>query len=134
MIEMPDVAKSNGVSPIDWQVRKQLAGDGRARHRGRWCEVSIGQIGTFPMAASADSRLIGCTRADRPARARGDARTDRRASGSGRRRAMGFLPQDADALSSDEIVRVRVHPAWLRVDARFGTVYRRLGDPAMVLR
>ena len=34
----------------------------------------------------------------------------------------------------DEIVRVRVHPAWLRVDARFGTVYRRLGDPAMVLR
>lgn len=48
--------------------------------------------------------------------------------------AMGFLPQDADALSSDETVRVRVHPAWLRVDARFGTVYRRLGDPAMVLR
>ncbi|WP_395310816.1 hypothetical protein V4U86_08500 [Mycobacterium sp. AMU20-3851] len=48
--------------------------------------------------------------------------------------AMGFLPQNADALSSEEIVRVRVHPAWLRVDARFGTVYRRLGDPALVLR
>ena len=48
--------------------------------------------------------------------------------------AMGFLPQNAEALSSDEIVRVRVHPAWLRVDARFGTVYRRLGDPALVLR
>jgi hypothetical protein len=48
--------------------------------------------------------------------------------------AMGFLPQSADVLSSDEIVRVRVHPAWLRIDARFGTVYRRLGDPAMVLR
>jgi hypothetical protein len=48
--------------------------------------------------------------------------------------AMGFLPPSADALSSEEIVRVRVHPAWLRIDARFGTVYRRLGDPAMVLR
>lgn len=48
--------------------------------------------------------------------------------------AMGFLPQTADALSSDEIVRVRMHPAWLRVDARFGTVYRRIGDPALVLR
>jgi hypothetical protein len=48
--------------------------------------------------------------------------------------AMGFLPQSADVLSSEEIVRVRVHPAWLRIDARFGTVYRRLGDPAMVLR
>lgn len=48
--------------------------------------------------------------------------------------AMGFLPQNADVLATDEIVRVRVHPAWLRVDARFGTVYRRLGDPAMVLR
>lgn len=48
--------------------------------------------------------------------------------------AMGFLPPNADALATDEIVRVRVHPAWLRVDARFGTVYRRLGDPAMVLR
>jgi hypothetical protein len=48
--------------------------------------------------------------------------------------AMGFLPPSADVLSSDEIVRVRVHPAWLRVDARFGTVYRRLGDPALVLR
>lgn len=48
--------------------------------------------------------------------------------------AMGFLPQSADVLSSEEIVRVRVHPAWLRIDAWFGTVYRRLGDPAMVLR
>lgn len=48
--------------------------------------------------------------------------------------AMGFLPPNADVLATDEIVRVRVHPAWLRVDARFGTVYRRLGDPAMVLR
>jgi hypothetical protein len=48
--------------------------------------------------------------------------------------AMGFLPQTADALPADEIVRVRMHPAWLRVDARFGTVYRRIGDPALVLR
>jgi hypothetical protein len=32
------------------------------------------------------------------------------------------------------VVRVRVLPTWLRVDARFGTVYRRRGDPAVVLR
>jgi len=43
--------------------------------------------------------------------------------------AMGFVPP-----SDDEIVRVRVLPAWLRLDARFGSVYRRRGDPALVLR
>jgi hypothetical protein len=48
--------------------------------------------------------------------------------------AMGFLPQDADAVESGEIVRVRVLPTWLRIDARFGSVYRRRGDPAVVLR
>jgi hypothetical protein len=48
--------------------------------------------------------------------------------------AMGFLPQSADAVTADEIVRVRVMPSWLRVDARFGTVYRRRGDPSVVLR
>lgn len=48
--------------------------------------------------------------------------------------AMGFLPQSGSEVSAEEIVRVRVHPAWLRVDARFGTVYRRIGDPVLVLR
>jgi len=56
--------------------------------------------------------------------------------------AMGFLPQSAkledefapESVAPDEVVRVRVLPAWLRVDARFGTVYRRRGDPAVVLR
>lgn len=48
--------------------------------------------------------------------------------------AMGFLPQTGDAVSAEEIVRVRVLPAWLRIDARFGSVYRRRGDPALVLR
>lgn len=48
--------------------------------------------------------------------------------------AMGFLPPSGSEVGAEEIVRVRVHPAWLRVDARFGTVYRRIGDPAMVLR
>ncbi len=48
--------------------------------------------------------------------------------------AMGFLPQSGNAVAADEIVRVRVHPAWLRVDARFGSVYRRRGDSALVLR
>jgi hypothetical protein len=56
--------------------------------------------------------------------------------------AMGFLPQSAtsndelapESVAADEIVRVRVLPAWLRIDARFGSVYRRRGDPAVVLR
>jgi hypothetical protein len=56
--------------------------------------------------------------------------------------AMRFLPQSTtgedefapESVSADEIVRVRVLPAWLRIDARFGSVYRRRGDPALVLR
>ncbi len=48
--------------------------------------------------------------------------------------AMGFLPQSSEAIDADEIVRVRVLPAWLRIDARFGSVYRRRGDPVLVLR
>ncbi|MGH3555358.1 MAG: hypothetical protein ACRDT5_22780, partial [Mycobacterium sp.] len=48
--------------------------------------------------------------------------------------ALGFLPQSPEAIDADEIVRVRVLPAWLRIDARFGSVYRRRGDPALVLR
>jgi hypothetical protein len=56
--------------------------------------------------------------------------------------AMGFLPQSKisgdefapESVAADEVVRVRVLPAWLRIDARFGTVYRRRGDPAVVLR
>jgi hypothetical protein len=47
--------------------------------------------------------------------------------------AMGFLPPSGEALSAGEIVRVRAHAAWLRVDARFGSVYRRRGAPALVL-
>jgi hypothetical protein len=45
--------------------------------------------------------------------------------------AMGFVPEPP---SAEEIVRVRVLPAWLRIDARFGSVFRRRGDPALVLR
>jgi len=55
--------------------------------------------------------------------------------------AMGFLPQsdaagqlDPGTVAADEIVRVRALPTWLRIDARFGSVYRRRGDPALVLR
>lgn len=56
--------------------------------------------------------------------------------------AMRFLPQSnagaddlaPESVAADEIVRVRVLPAWLRIDARFGSVYRRRGDPALVLR
>ncbi|WNG85924.1 hypothetical protein C6A87_018615 [Mycobacterium sp. ITM-2016-00317] len=55
--------------------------------------------------------------------------------------AMGFLPQSPtgdrfapESVSPDEVVRVRTTATWLRVDARFGSVYRRRGDPAVVLR
>lgn len=49
--------------------------------------------------------------------------------------AMGFLPgTEPDQVPADEVVRVRVLPSWLRIDARFGSVYRRRGAPAVVLR
>lgn len=41
--------------------------------------------------------------------------------------ALGFLE------AGSEIVRVRAHPSWLRVDARFGSVYRRRGDALRLL-
>jgi hypothetical protein len=49
--------------------------------------------------------------------------------------AMGFLPQSAnktdafapESVAADEVVRVRAAPNWLRIDARFGSVYRRRG-------
>ena len=59
--------------------------------------------------------------------------------------AMRFLPQIDDPQIDDpqtddprtdqgvELVRVRVSPTWLRIDARFGSVFRRRGDPALVL-
>jgi hypothetical protein len=48
--------------------------------------------------------------------------------------AMGFLPPDSSSLDAGDIVRIRVSPTWLRIDARFGAVLRRRGDPAVVLR
>jgi hypothetical protein len=48
--------------------------------------------------------------------------------------AMGFLPQSPDAIAADELIRVRILPTWLRVDARFGSVYRRRAHAALVLR
>lgn len=47
--------------------------------------------------------------------------------------AMGFLPQSRDAIDANEMIRVRTLPAWLRLDARFGSVYRRRGEAAMTL-
>ena len=38
------------------------------------------------------------------------------------------------ARGAQEIIRVRALPTWLRVDARFGSVYRRRGQPALMLR
>lgn len=43
---------------------------------------------------------------------------------------MGFI---SDTPDRDEIVRVRVLPMWLRIDARFGSVYRRRGASALLL-
>jgi hypothetical protein len=48
--------------------------------------------------------------------------------------AMAFLPDSPEEVDADEVVRVRILPSWLRIDARFGSVYRRRGDPAVVLR
>lgn len=48
--------------------------------------------------------------------------------------AMGFLPQTSEGLGADDIVRIRASATWLRIDARFGSVLRRRGDPALVLR
>lgn len=47
--------------------------------------------------------------------------------------AMGFLPQAAEAGIDDEVVRVRISPAWLRIDARFGSVYRRRTHAALMV-
>lgn len=44
--------------------------------------------------------------------------------------AMRFVP---DPAPESELVRVSVHPAWLRIDARFGSVFRRRGDHALLL-
>lgn len=38
--------------------------------------------------------------------------------------AMGFIAPDPQLVSQEEFVRVRVSPTWLRIDARFGSVYR----------
>lgn len=48
--------------------------------------------------------------------------------------AMGFLPNSPESVSSEEIVRIRVLPTWLRIDARFGSVYRRRGATALLVR
>jgi hypothetical protein len=48
--------------------------------------------------------------------------------------ALGFLPQSPVAIGADETVRVRIMPSWLRVDAKFGSVYRRRGQAALTLR
>jgi hypothetical protein len=45
--------------------------------------------------------------------------------------AMRFLPDEPDA---GEVVRVRISPAWLRIDARYGSVFRRRGGAALLLR
>ena len=48
--------------------------------------------------------------------------------------AMGFLPQSVEAIDDDEMIRVRILPAWLRIDARFGSVYRRRSHAALMVR
>lgn len=43
--------------------------------------------------------------------------------------AMGFMNP-----GQGEVVRVRVMPAWLRIDARFGSVFRRRGSTPLLVR
>lgn len=45
--------------------------------------------------------------------------------------AMGFVPTSP---TEDEPVRVRAVPSWLRLDARFGSVYRRRTDLSLLVR
>lgn len=44
--------------------------------------------------------------------------------------AMRFLTEDP---APDEVVRVRLSPAWLRLDARYGSVFRRRGASALLI-
>lgn len=44
--------------------------------------------------------------------------------------AMGFVP---DPVPADEVVRIRATRTWLRIDARFGSVYRRTGGPDLLM-
>ena len=48
--------------------------------------------------------------------------------------AMGFIAESGGRAAENEVVRVRALPAWLRIDARFGSVFRRRGDPVLLLR
>jgi hypothetical protein len=45
--------------------------------------------------------------------------------------AMGFIPTQP---SEDEPVRVRALPSWVRLDARYGSVYRRRTDLSVLVR
>ena len=42
--------------------------------------------------------------------------------------AMRFMSED-----ESDVVRVRALPGWLRLDARYGSVFRRRGDPALLV-
>lgn len=50
--------------------------------------------------------------------------------------AMGFVSdlnsEEGGTHPDADVVRVRATPVWLRVDARFGSVYRRVGDPVLL--
>jgi hypothetical protein len=43
---------------------------------------------------------------------------------------MRFMPEKPDPA---EVVRVRAAPAWLRLDARYGSVFRRRGAAALLI-
>lgn len=46
---------------------------------------------------------------------------------------MAMAAMDFISAADDEVVRVRVAPSWLRLDARFGSVFRRRGDAPRLL-
>ncbi len=51
--------------------------------------------------------------------------------------AMGFVGDrhsgNQDTGTASDVVKVRSTPVWLRVDARYGSVYRRIGDRVLLL-
>lgn len=47
--------------------------------------------------------------------------------------AMGFIGDPGGSAGDSDVIRVRATPVWLRIDARFGSVYRRRGGPGLLL-
>ncbi len=123
-------ATGGGLRPPRRRARPSRARPGPARGRAR--EGTLECLRAARVAAGPGG---GCGQLGGHQRRHPDAlcicldRNGFPAAVDGRGEEMGL---DPGTVAADEIVRVRVLPAWLRIDARFGSVYRRRGDPALV--